>query len=76
MALGGDDFSVVGACSGGQGGGSAGEREQCCGGEECGGAAEGGLAAGDEEHGSVCGDPTLGLLLEIHDNLSHFYFLG
>ena len=72
VALGGDDFAVVGACCGGQGGGCACEREQCCGGEECGGAAEGGLAAGDEERGGVCGDPTLGLLLRAHDNLSHF----
>ena len=72
VALGGDDFAVVGACCGGQGGGSAGEREQRCGGKECGCAAEGGLAAGDEECGGVCGDPSLGLLLRAHDNLSHF----
>ena len=72
VALGGDDFAVVGACCGGQGGGCTGEREQCCGGEECGCAAEGGLAAGDEECGGVCGDPSLGLLLRAHDNLSHF----
>ena len=72
VALGGDDFAVVGACCGGQGGGCAGEREQRCGGEECGCAAEGGLAAGDEECGCVCGDPSLGLLLRVHDNLSHF----
>ena len=72
VALGGDDFAVVGARSGRQGGGSAGEREQCCGGEERGGAAEGGLAARDEECGGVCGDPSLGLLLRAHDNLSHF----
>ena len=76
VALGGDDFAVVGARSGGQGGGCTGEREQCCCGEERGGAAEGGLAAGDEECGGVCGDPSLGLLLGVHDNLSHFYLLG
>ena len=72
VTLGGDDFAVIGACGGGQGGGCASEREQCCGGEECGCAAEGGLTAGDEECGGVYGDPSLGLLLRVHDNLSHF----